>query len=195
MVCLDPLLRPWAKRSTSVCSDVGLADDLDEGPLGAPARLEQPVGEVATLPQLRDGQIDRAGPGVPGPGPVAVSTVSPIFRALPVRSPADRIDFLAHQPLTEELYHLWQQVCVGFFHLLAKPGETVHGGVDHRAPPPRVPTDLVEDDAVVFSFNDLQRVARTPRPRTLLSRDSVKSEPVLPDVRTPTVGLGPSEPP
>ena len=28
--------------------------------------------------------------------------------------------------------------------------------------------DLVEDDAVVFSFNDLQIVIRTPRPRTLL---------------------------
>jgi hypothetical protein len=28
--------------------------------------------------------------------------------------------------------------------------------------------DLVEDDAVVFSFNDLQAVVRTPRPRTLL---------------------------
>jgi hypothetical protein len=28
--------------------------------------------------------------------------------------------------------------------------------------------DLVEDDAVVFSFNDLQIVVRTPRPRTLL---------------------------
>jgi hypothetical protein len=29
--------------------------------------------------------------------------------------------------------------------------------------------DLVEDDAVVFSFNDLQRIVRTPRPRTLLA--------------------------
>jgi hypothetical protein len=30
--------------------------------------------------------------------------------------------------------------------------------------------DLVEDDAVVLSFNDLQIVVRTPRPRTLLSK-------------------------
>jgi hypothetical protein len=30
------------------------------------------------------------------------------------------------------------------------------------------PLDLVEDDAVVFSFNDLQAIVRTPRPRTLL---------------------------
>jgi hypothetical protein len=28
--------------------------------------------------------------------------------------------------------------------------------------------DLVEDDAVVFSFNDLQAVLRTPHQRTLL---------------------------
>jgi hypothetical protein len=35
--------------------------------LGAPARLEQPVGEVAALPQLRDGQIDRARSGCPRP--------------------------------------------------------------------------------------------------------------------------------
>jgi hypothetical protein len=30
--------------------------------------------------------------------------------------------------------------------------------------------DLVEDDAVVFSFNDRQAVVRTPLPRTLLRR-------------------------
>jgi hypothetical protein len=32
--------------------------------------------------------------------------------------------------------------------------------------------DLVEDDAVVTSFNDLQTVVRTPRPRTLLTQSS-----------------------
>jgi len=35
--------------------------------------------------------------------------------------------------------------------------------------------DLVEDDAVVLSFNDLQVVVRTPRPRTLL-RDAKRSQ-------------------
>jgi len=38
--------------------------------------------------------------------------------------------------------------------------------------------DLVEDDAVVLSFNDLQVVVRTPRPRTLLNREP-KSTPWL----------------
>jgi len=37
-------------------------------------------------------------------------------------------------------------------------------------------TDLVEDDAVVFSFNDLQIVVRTPRPRTLLRRQSANDQ-------------------
>jgi len=32
-----------------------------------------------------------------------------------------------------------------------------------------IPIDLVEDDAVVFSFNDLQVVVRTPLRRTLLN--------------------------
>jgi hypothetical protein len=46
--------------------------------------------------------------------------------------------------------------------------------IDHRAPPPRVPTDLVEDDAVVFSFNDPQAIVRTPRVRTLLVREPTR---------------------
>jgi hypothetical protein len=40
--------------------------------------------------------------------------------------------------------------------------------------------DLVEDDAVVFSLNDLQGIVRTPRPRTLLTTrcsSSAKSGP------------------
>jgi hypothetical protein len=51
--------------------------------------------------------------------------------------------------------------------LLPNPRKTIHRCVDHRAPPLRVPTRS-EDDAVVFSFNDLQAIVRTPRPRTLL---------------------------
>ena len=37
--------------------------------------------------------------------------------------------------------------------------------------------DLVEDDAVVTSFNDLQRVVRTPRPRTRMAPSLVIDEP------------------
>jgi hypothetical protein len=148
----DQTLDPSGRHA----AHVGLADHLDERALGPPAGLEQPVGEVAALTQLRDGQVDRAGPGVPGPHPVAVAAVRAFIRALTVRRAADRVRLLAHHPLTEQLHHLSQQVCVGLLDLLAHPRQTVHRGVDHRAPPPRVPTDLVEDDAVVLSFNDLQ---------------------------------------
>ncbi len=157
-------LDPSGRHAT----DVGLDDHLDEGPFGPPAWLEQPVGEVAALPQLGDGEVDRAGPGVPRPRPVAVAAVRAFIGSLAVRGAADRVGLLAHHPLAEELHHLSQQVRIRLLDLLAKPGETVHRGIDHRAPPPRVPADLVEDDAVVFSFNDPQVIVRTPRLRTLL---------------------------
>src|SRR4029450_9344059 len=103
------------------------------------------------------------------PATVAVAAVDAFIRALAVGSAADRVALLAHHPLAEQLHHLSQQVGVRPLDLLANPLETIHRGVDHRAPPPRVPTGLVEDDPVVFSFNDLQTGVRTPRPRTLLS--------------------------
>jgi hypothetical protein len=115
----------------------------------------EPVGEVGTFAQLRNGQVDRPCPRVPRPAPVAVAAVGAFIRALAVGSAADRVDLLAHHPLAEQRHHLSQQVGVRPLDLLANPLETIHRGVDHHAPPPRVPTDLVEDDAVVFSFNDL----------------------------------------
>jgi hypothetical protein len=42
--------------------------------------------------------------------------------------------------------------------------------------------DLVEDDAVVLSFNDRQIVVRTPRPRTLLNRGVNGESPGLHDL-------------
>jgi hypothetical protein len=59
-------------------ADVALCDDLDEGSLGTPAGLEEPLGEVGAFTELRDGQRDRAGAGVPGPFPVAVPSVGPL---------------------------------------------------------------------------------------------------------------------
>ena len=45
--------------------DVGLLDHRSKRLLGHPPRLQE-AGEVAPLPQLRDLQLDRAGPGLPG---------------------------------------------------------------------------------------------------------------------------------
>ena len=54
--------------------DVGLLDHRSQRLLGHPPRLQE-AGEVAPLPQLRDLQLDRAGPGLPGPVAVAVALI------------------------------------------------------------------------------------------------------------------------
>src|SRR5208283_3456208 len=54
--------------------DVGLADDRDEGLLGAPPRLEE-RGQVAAPAQLWDIQADGAGTGVPATLAVSVAAV------------------------------------------------------------------------------------------------------------------------
>ena len=56
--------------------DVGLLDHRSQRLLGHPPRLQE-AREVAPLPQLRDLQLDRAGPRLPGPVAVAVSTFFP----------------------------------------------------------------------------------------------------------------------
>jgi hypothetical protein len=43
-------------------ADVRLADDLNERSLGPTTGLEQPIGEVAALTGLGNGQVDRGGP-------------------------------------------------------------------------------------------------------------------------------------
>src|SRR5207249_4159988 len=77
---------------------------------------------------------------------------------------------------------LAQQVDVGSLELPTEALQGVNPVLDHRAPPLRVPTDLVEDDALVLSFNDLQIVVRTPLRRTLLlplaAPVSVSPEPI-----------------
>jgi hypothetical protein len=49
-------------------ANVALGHHRDERPLRPAAGLEQPVGEVAARPQLGDGELHGARPGVPGPG-------------------------------------------------------------------------------------------------------------------------------
>jgi hypothetical protein len=59
--------------------------------LRPPARLQQPVGKVRPLAQLRDGQLDRADARVPVALPVAVSPVDPLGRALTAGRAAERV--------------------------------------------------------------------------------------------------------
>src|SRR5579859_920336 len=58
---------------------------------GAPPRLQQPVGEVAALPELRHGKLDRAHPRVPAALAVTVTAVDPLRRALPVGRAAELV--------------------------------------------------------------------------------------------------------
>ena len=97
-----------------------------QGLLGAPAVPQQPIREVRTLPQLRDGQLDRAGSGVPLPRPIPIAGVDPLVAALPVRGTAQRIRLGAHQRLSERLHHRPQHVRARRLQLLAQKAGRVH---------------------------------------------------------------------
>ena len=71
--------------------DVALGDHRDQGPLGPAPGLDEPVGEVAAGAQLGDGQLDRAGPGVPAPRAVAVARVDPLGGDLAVAGVAQAL--------------------------------------------------------------------------------------------------------
>jgi hypothetical protein len=103
---LDHVVHPAGRDAL----DVALGDNRREGPLGSPAGLDEPVGEVAAGSQLGDGQADRAGPGVEVPVPVAVAHVDP-FRADPaVAGAAQGVRLGRHQRVRERLDHPSQQV-------------------------------------------------------------------------------------
>jgi hypothetical protein len=106
----------------------------NQGLLGAAAALQQPLREIAARPQLRDLQLDRPGPGAPPPLPVAVAVVHPIRARLPIRRPAQRVGFGAHQRLGERLDHRAQQIRTRGLQQLAHPPGKVHTGhIGHRA--------------------------------------------------------------
>ena len=128
---------------------VGIGNHRHERLLGAPPGLQQPVGEVRALPQLRDRELDRADARVPRPLPVSVADVDPLGRALPVRRTAERVRLRPHQRLRELLHHRAQEIRAGPLELLAQPAGDIHRGLDHRAPPRFVLTGRHEDDAVV----------------------------------------------
>src|SRR5208283_1240755 len=64
--------------------DVGLLHDRRDGLLPQPARLEK-AGEVAARAQLRDAQLDRAGPRLPIAVAIAVALSQAVRRALAMR--------------------------------------------------------------------------------------------------------------
>ncbi len=78
-------------------ADIGLLDDRQQRLLRAPAGLQE-AREVAAAAQLGDLQLDRARPGLPLPGPVAVAMRQPVIRAALAQLGTDQLGNLAlHQ--------------------------------------------------------------------------------------------------
>lgn len=76
---------------------IALGHHGDESALGSPARLEQPAREVRALTQLRDRQVNRPEPRVPGPRPVPVARIHPLWRSLAVAGAAQPFDVHGHE--------------------------------------------------------------------------------------------------
>jgi hypothetical protein len=91
---LDQLIHS-ARRDTT---HVRLLDNRQQRPLGALARLQE-AREVAALPDLRDPQLNLAGPRVPAPRPMAVAMRHAILS--PLAEPGT--DLLGHLGLHELL--------------------------------------------------------------------------------------------
>ena len=111
--------------------DVGLLDHRSQRLLGHPPRLQE-AREVASLPQLRDLQLDRAGPRLPGPVAVAVAMGDTIRRALAVPGAGQALNLQCHQPLGREADHLAKQIGIGA--LLQKRAQG-HHVLGHRGSP------------------------------------------------------------
>jgi len=114
---------------------VALGHHRHQGPLGSAPGLEQPIREVAAGAQLGDVEVDGAGPGVEGPGPVAVAPVGSILAALAPARAAQGVGLGGHELFGEGLHHLSDQVVAALVvEVFAQPGQGVHLVGDHRTP-------------------------------------------------------------
>jgi hypothetical protein len=116
--------------------DIRLLDDGDQRLLTAAAGLQE-AGEVAALPQLGDGQLDRAHPGVPGPLPIAVTARHPVAATLAVAGASPLGDLGLHQLLGQPAHGLAQHIGVLIGQHLADQLAHAHPAhVGHRGAPP-----------------------------------------------------------
>jgi hypothetical protein len=91
--------------------DVSLLDDGDERLLGRPSRLQE-AREVAPLAQLRDRQVDPAGPRVPVPLAIAIALVLPERCPHALRGACQQFHLGIHDALGREGQHLAHQIRV-----------------------------------------------------------------------------------
>jgi hypothetical protein len=96
---LDQLLHPPRRHAEQIAG----GHHRDQRLFGPAAVLQHPVREVRPGPQLRDGQVDGAGPGVPLAVAIAVTRVGPFAGALAVTGAAQGIGLGRHQRVRERL--------------------------------------------------------------------------------------------
>lgn len=114
--------------------EVGGGDYRDQGLLGPAASFQQPVREVAALPQLGDCELDGPGAGVPLARAIAVAMVDSFLADLPVFGDAEGVGFRRHERIGERLDHRAQQVRTRRGEIVFREGvqgQTV--GCGHRA--------------------------------------------------------------
>ena len=108
--------------------DVGLLDHRGERLLRHAPRLEE-AWKIAAFPQLRDPELDRAGPGLPVPIAIAVPLRQALGALLAIGGTGELADLQLHQPLGGKADHLAQEV--GVWSLLDQRPQA-HHLVGHR---------------------------------------------------------------
>jgi hypothetical protein len=103
--------------------DVGFLDHGRQRLLAHPPRLQK-ARKIAALPELRDAQLHRPGPGLPVAVAIAVAMVQPFSASLAVPGAGQSLDPERHQPLGGKRDHLAQKIRVGV--LLQKRLEVHH---------------------------------------------------------------------
>lgn len=125
---LDQIVDPAGRDPEHVC----LGHHLGEGPLGPPARLEQPVREVRPRAELGDPQIDRPQAGVEAPAAVPVAAVGALGAPLAVPGASEPVDLAGHDPVDNVVQQVAQQVRLGLLELLANERDRLHRVLGHR---------------------------------------------------------------
>ncbi len=126
--CPDEVVDP----ASADARHVGLLDDREQGPLGATPGLEE-RGEVAAVAHPRDGQLERAHPGVPAPVPVPIAAGEAPLRVALTMGQAGNFRHLGlHHRLGEHPHALAQEVDVAVGDRLAHRVEHGHPVLGHR---------------------------------------------------------------
>src|SRR5690606_1644854 len=108
--------------------DIGLLDHGRQRLLGHAAWLQK-AGEVASLPELGNAQLDRARPRLPVTVPVAITLGRPKRVLLAIGGSGRRSHLHLHQPLRGKADHLAQKISI---RRLLHEGSQVHHVVGHR---------------------------------------------------------------